>query len=84
MYLNFFARPGTKLCMFRYIDDVIAAQVDMTALFSELGVDVTVFTGRCTRPNVDFPPGSDFEVDAQAFSSFLDQWLSGTAAEKPI
>jgi capsular polysaccharide biosynthesis protein len=75
MYLNFFARPGTKLCMFRYTEDVIAAQLDMTGFFSEVGVDVTVFTGPLTRPHVGFPPGSDFEIDESAFCRFLDRWL---------
>jgi len=75
MFLNFFARPGTKLCMFRYVDDVIVAQCDMTGLFSAVGLDVTVFTGRCARLDPEFPPGSDFEIDEEAFCRFLDRWL---------
>jgi hypothetical protein len=49
LFLAFFAKPGTKLCMFRWSADVIAAQTDMTGLFGEIGLDVTVFTGRCAR-----------------------------------
>lgn len=76
LFLAFFARPGTRLCMFRYVEDVIAAQIDMTGLFGAVGIAATVFTGRCVRRDEAFPPASDFEIDEAAFCRFLDRWLA--------
>jgi Glycosyltransferase 61 len=76
MYLAFFARPGTRLCMLRDSGDVLSAQADMTGIFAEVGLDVTVFTGRIVRCD-PVEHNSDFAIDEAAFCHFLDVWLSG-------
>jgi capsular polysaccharide biosynthesis protein len=75
MYLAFFARPGTQLCMFRYCEDVRSAQTDMTGIFAEIGVEATVLTGPLARLDPELPPASDFAIDTAAFCRFLDGWL---------
>ena len=75
MLLLFFARPGTKICSFRCNEDVFTAQADMTGLYEETGLDVTIFTGSSPHPHPSQPWNSDYEIDEAMFERFLDQWL---------
>ena len=60
--------------MFRDSGDVLSAQADMTGLFAEIGLAVTVLTGRRARPD-PVAHNSDFAIDETAFARFLDAWL---------
>jgi capsular polysaccharide biosynthesis protein len=83
MYLAFFARPETKLCLLTYVEDVLATQAEMTGVFNAIGLDVTVLTGACTRRDNSYPWNSDFEIEEEAFCRFLDIWLNSQAASGP-
>jgi hypothetical protein len=80
MYLNFFARAGTKVCILNH--PFMLALLYYTGLLREAGVDVTVFTGPALRlnndegyPNFGLPQYADYEIDEVAFTRFLDGWL---------
>lgn len=84
LYLAFFARAGTKLCALNHpsmLDALTSAY-----LFEEIGIDLTLFTGPAIRlnnepgfPNFGFPQYADYEIDVDAFSRFLDEWLAFTS-----
>jgi Glycosyltransferase 61 len=80
MYLNFFAMPGTKLCILNhpFTHDTLT----YTYLLQELGVDVTIFTGPSLRlnagpgwPNYGHQQYADYEIDEIELAAFLDAWL---------
>jgi Glycosyltransferase 61 len=80
MYLNFFARPGTKVCILNH--PFMLALLYYTGLLQVAGVDVTIFTGPALRlnngegyPNFGLPQYADYEIDVVAFTRFLDDWL---------
>jgi len=73
--LLYFARPGTKICIFRCSADVFGAQTDITGLYEETGLNVTIFTGPSAHPHPSHPSDLDYEIDEAMFERFLDQWL---------
>ncbi len=75
MFLAFFARPGTKLCIFSNVEGVVEIQAEHGALYTELDVDYTVITGPTVHLDVVFSGESDYEIDEAAFCRFLDVWL---------
>jgi hypothetical protein len=84
MYLNFFASPGTKLCILNH--SFTHDALTYTYLLQELGIDVTIFTGPPLRlndgsgwPNYGHQQYADYEIDETAFAAFLDGWLSAPA-----
>jgi capsular polysaccharide biosynthesis protein/glycosyltransferase involved in cell wall biosynthesis len=80
MYLAYFAKPGTKLCILANVESPVPVQCDETGVYEAIGLDVTLFTGPCVRPNPEEPWRTDFEIDEAAFCHFLDDWLQPTAS----
>jgi capsular polysaccharide biosynthesis protein len=76
-FVCFFARPGTRLCILNHPHTELMPTV--TALMDALGVESTVVTGPFTREHPDYPYHGDYEIDEQAFASFLEQWLGSEA-----
>lgn len=70
-----FAKPGTRLCVLAYIEDVPSVQAELTGVLDAIGVEATIFTGSCVRQDEEHPWYSDFEIDENAFGEFLDEWL---------
>lgn len=75
MFLAFFARPGTKLCILSNVEGVVEIQAEHNALYNEIGIDYTVFTGPSVLLDADSPWESDYEIQEEPFCRFLDQWL---------
>ena len=75
MYLAYFARPETKICMLANPEYPSLVQSEASGVLQALGVDVTLFTGPCLRPNPDEPWRTDYAIDEAAFARFLDDWL---------
>lgn len=74
LFLTFFSPPGAKVCVLSHpLTDVLA---DFNALLTPVGVDLCAFTGAIHRLNASTPHDSDYEIDAAAFSAFLENWLS--------
>jgi len=75
MLLNFFASPGTKVCILTNpaVDPLSGA----VGIYRELGLDVTIVTGPSVAGGRD-PVGAfydDFAIDERALAAFLDAWL---------
>jgi capsular polysaccharide biosynthesis protein len=73
LFLGYFARPGTKLCILTH--PLIFMMQTETALLS--GVEVTLFTGPYIRKKVKSPEESDYQIDESRFCAFLEDWLKG-------
>ena len=71
LFLGYFARPGTKLCILTH--PLIFMMQTETALLS--GVEVTLFTGPYIRKKVKSPEESDYQIDESRFCAFLEDWL---------
>jgi capsular polysaccharide biosynthesis protein len=82
MYLALFAKAGAKVCMLSS-RDALVMMPGRAGPFAPLGMALTVFVGMSVRTSVrlgaEFPPDSDYEIDAVAFGRFLDQWLESGA-----
>jgi len=70
MYLGFFARPGTRMCILNHPYTVHLAV--LTGLLEELGLAVTVFAGPALTSNAVLPHFIDYEVDLLVVADFLD------------
>ncbi|MFZ3353825.1 MAG: glycosyltransferase family 61 protein [Xanthobacteraceae bacterium] len=73
LFLNFFARPGTRLCILSSLHMLKLTSV--TCLFERLGIDTTILTGPTIgeqTPN----PNADYVISEDTFQSFLDRWLA--------
>jgi capsular polysaccharide biosynthesis protein len=75
MYLAYFAKPGTKLCIMGNVESPPPLQCDATGVYDAIGLDVTLITGPCVRLNAEEAWRTDFEIDEAAFCRFLDGWL---------
>ncbi|MBV8373772.1 MAG: glycosyltransferase family 61 protein [Candidatus Eremiobacteraeota bacterium] len=81
MYLAFFARPRSKLCILNhpFTHDLL----NFCYLVEQNGIDVTLLTGPATRlnnepgyPNFGLPQYADYAIDPAAFARFLDAWVA--------
>ena len=71
IYLAFFARPGTKLCVLS--PPHVAGLTAYTSLMEEIGIaDITIMTGPVNRPDANYPHRSDFSIPEDVFQTFLD------------
>jgi hypothetical protein len=71
IYLAFFAKPGTKICILS--PPHIAGLTAYTSLLEAVGItDITIMTGPVVRPDVNYPHRSDFSIPEDAFQTFLD------------
>jgi hypothetical protein len=70
LFLLYFARPGTKLCILDHpwIDEAIS----YNGMFD--GVEITIVTGPIVRSHAEFPHRADYEIDETVFCDFLDDW----------
>jgi hypothetical protein len=82
MYLALLAKPGTQVCML-CSRDALVTMPGRAGPFAPLAMDLTVFAGTTVRLLPEFPPDSDYEIDAVAFGRFLDQWLSRRVPQVP-
>lgn len=73
--LCYFARPNTKLCMLSHPDTI--GQATLTSVLDGLGVETTIFTGPYAKLHPVWRHFSDYRIDAEALSRFLDDWLGG-------
>jgi len=78
MFLAFFARPGTQVCILNHPYTIGLAV--LTGLLEETGVGVTVFTGPSVNVNEQYPHFADYLIDLRSFSTFLREW-TGHARE---
>lgn len=85
IYLSFFARPGTKLCVLNH--PFTRDLLNFCYLAEHHGVAVTILTGPVVTPNDE--PGyphfglahyADYRINARAFSRFLDSWAAAEPA----
>jgi hypothetical protein len=75
LFLMFFARGGTKLCILSHpLTDVLA---DYNGILSPHGIEITVLTGPFARLDPQTPHDSDYEIPESTFLSFIDKWLAG-------
>lgn len=77
-FTAFFSRPGTKLCILNHPHTALMPTV--TALADALGLESAVLTGPFYREDPDYPNHADYEINEQAFASFLDLWLGESSA----
>lgn len=73
LFLGYFARPGTKLCVLTH--PLILEMQFESALLKDL--DVTLLTGPYVGKKVKTPEDSDYEIEEASFCSFLEDWLHG-------
>jgi capsular polysaccharide biosynthesis protein len=73
IFLAFFARPGSKLCILNH-PYTLGLPV-LTGLLREIGIDVTVLTGPYVQENEQYPHFADYQIKENQFLSFLDGWL---------
>jgi len=70
MFLAFFARPGTRVCILNHPYTIGLAV--LTGLLEALHMQVVVFTGPAQNENALLPHFIDYEIDAEAFARFID------------
>ena len=75
MFLAFFARPGTRVCILNH-PYTIGLPV-LTGLLEALQLRVTVFTGPALNENALLPHFIDYEIDPGALERFVDAEASG-------
>ncbi len=74
MFLNFFARPGTRVCHLSQ-DGMLGEVINKTSIVGSLDVDVTVLTGEVAGDlPFGYPAFANFRVDEALLSEFLDTW----------
>jgi capsular polysaccharide biosynthesis protein len=73
MALLFFAKPGTRVLILQH--SYTAGSPLLASLLREVGITVTMMTGPYVHINQDYAHFSDYEIDSQAFSCFLDDEL---------
>jgi hypothetical protein len=78
MFLCFFNRPGTRLCILNHTHT--EGLPTLTGLLSEIGLDVTVMTGPIVQQVESHLHFSDYEIDVDQFRSFLAEW----GGESPV
>ena len=70
MFLAFFARPGTRLCILNH-PYTIGLPV-LTGLLDALGMHTTILTGPALNENALLPHFIDYRIEPQALAAFLD------------
>ncbi len=75
MYLNFYARPGAKLCVLCHAN--VSDLQTYAHLLMQIPMDVTVFTGPAVRRQayLGLDYWQDYEIDRDEFVGFFDRWL---------
>ena len=76
-FLAFFGTPGTRLCAFD--NPFIEKAGYAAALYPELGIDLVLVTGDCTRKDELFTGFSDYVIDPSDVRRVLDEWDSAPA-----
>jgi capsular polysaccharide biosynthesis protein len=76
LFLLYFARPGTKLCILDHT--LTEAALSYRGVFDDL--DISIFTGAITEPDPEIPERGNYRIDLQRFRDFLDDWLTGGSA----
>jgi hypothetical protein len=73
VFLACFSKPGTKLLV---LNNPYTADLPLeAAIYSAVGVHVTVLTGRFVTEHVDWPEWGNYEIDEKVFGGYLDTWL---------
>jgi capsular polysaccharide biosynthesis protein len=72
LFLAFFARPGTRLCILCHPDT--AGLAVLTGPLGEIGIEVTVLTGPYIRIGDEHRDGSLYQIDEDGFRAFLEVW----------
>jgi Glycosyltransferase 61 len=70
LFLAFFARPGTKICILNH--PLIEGALSYAGFFD--GMLITILTGPIVHSHPVFPHRADYEIDAMSFREFLDGW----------
>ena len=73
LFLNFFAQPGTKLCILSS-QSIFRAASYICAL-EKLGLDVVLLTGPTVRQH-QYVQFVDYAIPEEVFLSFLENWLA--------
>jgi capsular polysaccharide biosynthesis protein len=73
LFLCFFARTGTRLCILS--SSYVLRAASYTCLLQEIGVETTIITGSITREH-DYPQFVDYSISEDKFQEFLKVWLS--------
>ena len=72
LFLNFFAKPGAKLCIFQ---QHMLKLTSVTCLFEELGIDTTVLSGPIVNEH-KYAQFAEYSISEDTFCAFLDNWLA--------
>jgi hypothetical protein len=72
MFLAFFARPGTRVCILNHPYTIGLAV--LTGQLEGIGLDALVFTGPFETENEQLPHFADYRIDPEAFEAFVEQW----------
>jgi capsular polysaccharide biosynthesis protein len=76
MFLAFFSRPGTRLCILNHQYTVHLPV--LTRLLEAIGVDVTVVTGPDVLHVPAWPHFADYDIDPATFDELLRGWSAAT------
>jgi hypothetical protein len=72
LFLTFFARPGTKLCILS--SQRVLRFALLTGPLDEIGVDTTILTGPIAQDDA-VAHFADYAIPEGAFRKFLEEWL---------
>ena len=70
LFLAFFARPGTRLCILSHPDP--AGLTVLTGALGEIGIDVTVLTGPSIPIGDENRDGSLYQIDEDRIAAVID------------
>lgn len=73
LFLNFFAKPGAKLCILS--QQHMLKLTSVTCLFEELGIDTTVLSGPIVNEH-KYAQFAEYSISEDTFRAFLDNWLA--------
>jgi hypothetical protein len=73
IYLLYFARPGTKLCVLNHT--LVEWPTAYCSLLAGPAPQITILTGPVVQSHPDFPHRADYRIDREHFCRFLDHWL---------
>ena len=82
MFLAFFARSGTDICILNHPYTVGLAV--LTGLLEEVGMRLVVVAGAYVKENEKLPHFADYEIAPHSFAAFLAEWVTedGRSAER--
>jgi capsular polysaccharide biosynthesis protein len=75
-----FACAGTRVCILSH--PLTNALADFHEMFRATGIEMVVVTGPIAKFNMQTPHDSDYKIDPNNFSEFLDSWIGGTGAHR--